>query len=1749
MRPTTAQQDIDLQASSYGVWSVVEVQNADATWIRLDTLSSKDWTVTAEIAQDIDRPIPQLTLTIRRDRDGGDSLAPLMEASGLNVDDLSAYAPLLDAGRGVRVSTAVVAAGVTPTFPGDYQRVFDGEIDAVEWGRDPIKVIARNGPGALAGDRFIEARTPYPDSGAAEPVEDTIQDILDDWTGQTLTTIGTPAFNIEPYPADGESVFQAIDRLASLFGWKIEDRWNEAAGGFRLTLYEPDRTATVPDWTLGPEDYFAIQRLAVNRLPIRNAIDIVYQSAGVPTTLSVTDANSIARFGRRFLRITEGSDSPIDTPAEATAFANAILSDLKDPDAELEAEARYLWQLQLGDLLRFTSNGIHFDTNQDLAVSGYRHRLENGFGRTIISLRGKPAGAYRNWQVLGKREELTREDPAPRVENAFLRAIPGTDTTASSGVSEDIRPDADITVASHSPSTGTNLYEVLDETSFNDSDYVTSPDSLSECPTTDDFTFEVGLGNPVGTPADSSEQTMTMRSRFRRGTANAGTADVIVELVQGTTVIASRTHADVGTSFTQFNDVLTNAEVDAISNHNDLRIRVTSRLCSTNELNPISGETSWLELAYTAKTPSTGGFNIDLVHEVNVEVDELDLVLEWNDGGGLTSYSYTLTGVAGTDGSERLQGPGAVDFFMREDWTAFSLKATPRAQPRGELGKLATYFLEDGDEQGAGVKASLTAGGTAVADFVVPGTSITIDTDANGRPRINSSAGGGVSELDDLTDVTITAAATGEFLRYNGSQWVDTTIGVGDLPTINLNDLGDVTITAASTGEFIRYNGSAWVDDVIALGDLPAIALDDLSDVALGVAATGEFLRYNGANWVDALLTASDIPNLDAAKITTGTLADGRISESSVTQHEAAFSIFGIEGLTDPNVNRALYWDDSAGAWEFLDITGDGLTVIDDTTDRLAVSAADGVQVTGGNVQLDFIGLGASTVPIAADSFAFYDSVNADHDRVLVSSMPLHLMDNVTAGFLSSALTGSGVGLTDDGTTVSVDYAGVDNVVLDATEFIGAVLTTEHVLVSRADNTVYYTDVASLPFVEAITAGLGLAGSGTSTVTLDVNVTDGVRINSDAVALDVGGLTNSAEDGLDSLVFYDNSLSVHRRRVINQFEVGTFANSIGYLTAALTASGVGLTDDGTTVSVDYAGTDNIVLDATEFIGSILSTEHVLVSRADNTVYYTDVASLPFIVDVVGGAGLAESGTSTITLSVNAADGVRVTGDNVQLDVGGLTNTAEDALDSLLFWDASASVHRRRVISQFDVSLMDTSGLSTGFTVAGDGLTSPSASTVAVDYAGVDNVVLATPNGVIPALADGDKLLINDLTLNNAYTVELTALDAFWTPGAPQVQPGTFAAGDFTFTANVFIDTLTLTNPLAYNMGGTGLSNSPANDQLLVSLGPGNGWEGSGSGLTWSGTTLTATAFAGDFSGDGSSLTGLTASQIAAGVFPTGTFTMAGTLKVSQAGTVMIRMTNTSNTNLSWDQRVSASGVYEIRSVTDAGATVLNALQIVHATGQMRVRDGSRLLPTFSFGADTNIGLYRLGSNSVGYVGDTHSLVTVGGTTDVTLRFLQTATLRAEIRYADTGDALYIRTGGSGVVADRLGFDWIDATTCRTFFTNTQVYNREGPLIERTTAGSVTLDWDAYNQVDLENDGFIDTINIDDNSMQDGGHYCLIIKYATSGQTSITFSASGTLQWQGGSAPTLPNSTVGDRTIVTFVKTGGITVAAFADFPA
>ena len=63
-----------------------------------------------------------------------------------------------------------------------------------------------------------------------------------------------------------------------------------------------------------------------------------------------------------------------------------------------------------------------------------------------------------------------------------------------------------------------------------------------------------------------------------------------------------------------------------------------------------------------------------------------------------------------------------------------------------------------------------------------------------------AASGGGATTLNDLTDVVITAAATGDILRYNGTNWVDTAES-----SITVGTAGTVTLTADNSTDAINY--------------------------------------------------------------------------------------------------------------------------------------------------------------------------------------------------------------------------------------------------------------------------------------------------------------------------------------------------------------------------------------------------------------------------------------------------------------------------------------------------------------------------------------------------------------------------------------------------------------------------------------------------------------------------------------------------------------------------------------------------------------------------------------------------------------------------------------------------------------------------------------------------------------------------------------------------------------------------------
>lgn len=251
-------------------------------------------------------------------------------------------------------------------------------------------------------------------TNAGVAVESTIQAILnaEGLSAVTLVTSGSPSWTILQYKQQREPVLEAVRRLAQQIGWEVRYRWNSGAGAFRLTLYQPERTSPSVARSFGASDYKQLGSVAVENSSIRNRVRVVYSdsadkdSAGNARRKAVTvqDSTSIAAFGTRFMEVAESSSSNIDSSSEATTMANAALKDLKDPIIAVTVALSFGFPwAELQDYYTLSANGRHFSAAQSLAVSGIRHRAENGVLRTELTLRGLPALGPSVWEGISSR--------------------------------------------------------------------------------------------------------------------------------------------------------------------------------------------------------------------------------------------------------------------------------------------------------------------------------------------------------------------------------------------------------------------------------------------------------------------------------------------------------------------------------------------------------------------------------------------------------------------------------------------------------------------------------------------------------------------------------------------------------------------------------------------------------------------------------------------------------------------------------------------------------------------------------------------------------------------------------------------------------------------------------------------------------------------------------------------------------------------------------------------------------------------------------------------------------------------------------------------------------------------------------------------------------------------------------------------------------------------------------------------------
>ncbi len=423
MRTITAAQDAVLTRGKYKVELRVEIEDSTSTLVDVSDLEGQNWIKSVEISDDVDASVSTATVKLFAQRYNL-SMHPLDEDSKINLPG-GVYAPFLDVRRQVRVLAATVPQNYT-AVTADFELIFDGFIDMIpESGKSTNEIaLACRDKGAVLQDTFIEDLERYGDGSVDGTdntitgglLEDIIQDIFDNWvpgttlfsengTGGTPFLAGdSPGFVIEKWDVAIQSVMDAIRIGANSIGWECRYRFQDNQGEFEVQLYEPDRASAVVDRTFGPSGYIDVTNFDIDVSKVRNVIEITYftDPDAEPAVLEVSDAASITRYGRRWMGIVEAASSPINTAAEATQMADAILADLREPDRDQSVEMPFFWAVQLGDRYTFSANGVNYSTDQTWAVVGYRHFLEQGRQRTIIETRRAPSGGVIHWWGKGQ---------------------------------------------------------------------------------------------------------------------------------------------------------------------------------------------------------------------------------------------------------------------------------------------------------------------------------------------------------------------------------------------------------------------------------------------------------------------------------------------------------------------------------------------------------------------------------------------------------------------------------------------------------------------------------------------------------------------------------------------------------------------------------------------------------------------------------------------------------------------------------------------------------------------------------------------------------------------------------------------------------------------------------------------------------------------------------------------------------------------------------------------------------------------------------------------------------------------------------------------------------------------------------------------------------------------------------------------------------------------------------------------------
>jgi hypothetical protein len=420
----------------------VEVKDSGGTWRNWGDLDGVS-PVAVEWGDSLSQPKSDGTLEVIWKSGDYHNLSPRISGK--------IYDGYLDLWREIKIHVKVFPSTASAD---DYSWIeaFHGRVDEINLATNPGTITFQQIEGIELQSDQVDETKEYGDDDGLKDVEDVIDDLLTDFstTGISLYTPSASGLQIRQYEQKKMPLMQAIQAVATTVGWDCRPMWDDGTSSWRLTLYEPDRSVSTSAHTFSASDIVSYGNWEPGRLSwIRNMVRVWYldhtatdddeldsrdvvertdeTSPANDFTGTAVAGSSIDKYGPKKMFLAETESQILRGQTAAETLADAALADLADPRLNIGTTLRYLfWPIQLNDYITLEADGHRTDSDTDLAVHSYRHRVTaEDEHSTELTLIEKPALDRSTWL---RREARPGVAPEPEEE-----AIAAPTLTVSGG--------------------------------------------------------------------------------------------------------------------------------------------------------------------------------------------------------------------------------------------------------------------------------------------------------------------------------------------------------------------------------------------------------------------------------------------------------------------------------------------------------------------------------------------------------------------------------------------------------------------------------------------------------------------------------------------------------------------------------------------------------------------------------------------------------------------------------------------------------------------------------------------------------------------------------------------------------------------------------------------------------------------------------------------------------------------------------------------------------------------------------------------------------------------------------------------------------------------------------------------------------------------------------------------------------------------------------------------------------------------